>query len=234
MQAVIVAAGEGRRLRPHTEDRPKALLQVQGRSLISRSIEQLMDAGVADIAAVVGYRKEMLMDHLDDYPVTFYFNPFYRITNNMASLWFAQAFVRDDFLYLHSDLIYDAQLLRRLIDGPQLNALLVERKACGLEDMKVKVDGSRLVASNKEIPLDEAFGEWMGLARFSISFAKVLFERIGLLMEQGHQQAYDTLAFTELAKEGHTIEIVAFTDLPWVEIDTPDDLKQARRLFESV
>ncbi|MFB0516668.1 MAG: NTP transferase domain-containing protein [Candidatus Neomarinimicrobiota bacterium] len=233
MQAIIVAAGEGRRLSPLTKDRPKALLEVQGQSLISRSVGLLMDAGISDLALVVGYRKEMLMDHLADYPVTFHFNPFYRITNNMASLWFARSFVREDFLYLHSDLIYDPRLLHQLVDSGQPDTLLVERKACASEEMKVTVKDARLVASSKEIPLTEAFGEWTGLARFSPSFGGILFDRIGALIEDGHLMAYDTFAFTELAKEGHAIGITAFTDLPWVEIDTPDDLQLARRLFES-
>jgi len=232
MQAIIVAAGEGRRLRPLTVDQPKALLKIGGQSLISRSVELLVDAGVSDIAVVVGYRKEMIRDHLAGYPVTCYFNPFYRITNNMASLWFAQAALKDGFLYLHSDLIYDPRLLQQLIGSRQPDTLLVEQKVCVEEDMKVKVAGGHLAASSKEIPLEEAFGEWTGLARFSAPFGRKLFDQIGLLLEEGHLQAYDTQAFTELAKAGHTIEILAFTALPWVEIDTPDDLEQARRLFE--
>ncbi|MFC1583896.1 hypothetical protein ACFL4U_04340, partial [Candidatus Neomarinimicrobiota bacterium] len=140
-------------------------------------------------------------------------------------------FIKETFLYLHSDLIYDPQLLQQIVVDANPNVLLVERKSCNAEDMKVKVEGGALVESNKEIPLTESFGEWTGIAKFSLSFAEVLLERIDILMEQGHQQAYDTHAFTELAREGHTISIAEFDGLPWVEIDTWEDLEQARQLF---
>jgi choline kinase len=233
MQAVIVAAGEGRRLRPLTLKRPKALLEVQGQTLISRSVESLIKAGISDIAIVVGYRREMIMAHLKAHPISFIYNPFYPITNNMASLGFTSSFVNDDFLYLHSDLIYDEQILRRFLDSGQPNSLLVEKKHCEAEDMKVTLQGGRLIASSKEIPLKDAFGEWTGIARFSAVFGELLFHKIGRLVEQGHLMAYDTRAFTQLAQEGHPIEISAFTDLPWVEIDTWDDYQRAQDLFES-
>ncbi|MFC1535548.1 NTP transferase domain-containing protein [Candidatus Neomarinimicrobiota bacterium] len=231
MQAIIVAAGEGTRLRPLTESRPKALLDINDRSLITRSIGILQDVGVTDFALVVGYREEMIKEHLAELEITWFSNPLYQSTNNMASLRIALPFIKETFLYLHSDLIYDPRLLQQIVVDSNPNVLLVERKSCNAEDMKVKVEGGILVESNKEIPLAESFGEWTGIAKFSSSFAEVLLMRIGILMEQGHQQAYDTLAFTELAREGHTISIAEFDGLPWVEIDTWEDLEQARQLF---
>jgi choline kinase len=231
MQAIIVAAGEGNRLRPLTETRPKALLDIGDRSLITRSIGNLQEVGVSDIALVVGYREEMIKEHLAEFEITWFSNPIYQGTNNMASLRLALPFIKENFLYLHSDLIYDPQLLQQIVVDKNPNVLLVERKSCNEEDMKVKVEGGVLVESNKEIPLTESFGEWTGIAKFSSSFSEVLHKRISILMEQGHQQAYDTLAFTELVRDGHTISIAEFTGLPWVEIDTLEDLEHARQLF---
>lgn len=231
MQAIIVAAGEGNRLRPLTENRPKALIDIGDSSLIARSIGILQDEGVSDIGLVVGYRGEMIKEHLAEFKITWFLNPLYQSTNNMASLRLALPFIKEDFLYLHSDLIYDPQLLQQIVVDKNPEVLLVERKACNEEDMKVKVEGGVLVESGKEIPLTESFGEWTGIAKFSSSFAEVLLERIAILMEQGHQQAYDTLAFSELARDGHTISIAEFAGLPWVEIDTWEDLEQARQLF---
>ena len=233
-QAIIVAAGVGSRLRPLTNDRPKCLIEVDGQSILRRSMQLMIDQGVSDIAVVVGYRREMIVEHLRDFPVTFFYNPFYRITNNMASLWFAATFIKGDFIYSHSDVVCDASLLTMLIEDERRNVLLVEKKDCGAEEMKVQVVNGRLVASSKEISRKECFGEWTGLAGFSADFGTKLMETIGLLIEQGHQMAYDTLAFTELAGEGRVIEIASFTGLPWVEIDSVDDLNQARELFAAV
>jgi choline kinase len=231
MQAIIVAAGEGNRLRPLTETRPKALLEISGQSLITRSIAMLRDAGVSEIAVVTGYREEMMKEHLTDKNITWISNPRFKSTNNMASLQLALPFIKEDFLYLHSDLIYHMSLLHQIFNDPNPEVLLVEKKVCNEEDMKVKVAGGVLVESNKEIPISESFGEWTGIARFSSTFADVLHKCIETLLAQGHHQAYDTLAFTTLARDGHLIHIAEFTDFPWVEIDTFEDLETARQLF---
>lgn len=233
-QAIIVAAGVGSRLRPLTDDRPKTLIEVDGQSMLSRSVQLMMDQGINDIAIVVGYRKEMIVEHLRDFPVTYFYNPFYKITNNMASLWFAAPFIRGDFIYSHSDIVYDASLLTMLVETNRENVLLVEKKDCGAEEMKVKVQDGRLMASSKEIPLEKSFGEWTGLAKFSADFGAELMETIGLLIEQGQQMAYDTLAFTRMVEAGHVIGITSFENVPWLEVDTADDLHQAREAFPSL
>lgn len=233
MQAIIVAAGEGSRLRPLTEDCPKALLEVGGKSLITRNVEILYEHGVKDIIVVVGYRQEKIKEHLAASQISWLSNPDYKSNNNMASLRIALPFIKDNFLYLHSDLIYTPQLLQQIVADKSPNVLLVERKSCNEEDMKVKVEAGVLVESNKEIPIAESFGEWTGIAKFSSPFAEVLSSQIDILLKQGHQKAYDTLAFTQLARKGHAISIAQFADLPWIEIDTLEDLELARVLFGS-
>jgi len=233
-QAIVVAAGVGSRLRPLTEDKPKSLIEVGGESMLRRSLQLMVDQGISDVVVVVGYRKEMIEDHVREFPVTFVHNPFYGITNNMASLWFALSFMKGQFIYSHSDIVYDPGLLSMLVNEPEDNVLLVEEKECGLEEMKVQVHDGCLVASNKEIPKDKSFGEWTGLAKFSRDFGFELTSTIGSLIEQGSLMAYDTLAFTDLANRGQAIGISTFTNLPWIEIDTAEDLKIARELFSSV
>ena len=71
----------------------------------------------------------------------------------------------------------------------------------------------------------------VGLAKFSPPFTQLLMDRSGTLLEDGHQQAYDTLAFTRRAHEGHALGIEAFTGRTWTEIDMPEDLESARRMF---
>ncbi|UCH62842.1 MAG: phosphocholine cytidylyltransferase family protein [Fidelibacterota bacterium] len=230
-QAIIVAAGVGSRLRPLTNDLPKSLIEVDGQSILRRSIHQMIGHGIKDIAVVVGYRKEMIIEHIRDFPVTFFYNPFYKITNNMASLWFAAPFIKGDFIYSHSDIVYDVPLLTKLMEDRRENILLVEKKECGAEEMKVQVEDGCLVASSKEIPRERSYGEWTGLARFSAVFGARLMEIISHLIEQGHQMAYDTLAFNRTVEQGSVIEIASFTGLNWIEIDSIDDLQQAHELF---
>ena len=230
-QAVIVAAGLGRRLKPYTDDRPKALIEINGASMIRNSIDIMLDSGVEEIIVVVGYKKEMIENHLRDYPVRFVHNPFYAITNNMASLWFAAPMLKGGFLYAHSDLVYDPLLMHSVVNSQYENALLVEEKRCGEEEMKVIAHDGMLVESGKLLDPTNCVGEWTGIARFSHKFSLTLMTRIGALLEAGHLQEYDTFALTQLAREGEPIHIIGFHDQPWMEIDTVEDLQAARELF---
>jgi choline kinase len=198
--------------------------------MIQHNIDNMMAHGIEEIIVVVGYMKELLVEHLAGYPVKFVHNPFYAITNNMASLWFAGQFLRGDFIYSHADLVYDPTILGALIDGPHDTALLVDEKQCGDEEMKVIAKDGLLVESSKLLDPALCLGEWTGIARFSHSFTQVLMGWIGALLEQGHLQDYDTLALTQLAQRGEPIHIVKFADKPWMEIDTEEDLLAARKL----
>jgi L-glutamine-phosphate cytidylyltransferase len=227
MDAVIVAAGEGKRLRPLTTATPKCLLPIGGKPLIEYSLRILEERGVERIGFVVGYLKEQIIEVLGS-QYTYIFNPFYTVTNNMASLWFAKHFIGDhDFIYLHSDLLYHPDILTMTMESDAEIALAVEKKDCDKEAMKVVEDGGYLVESSKEIPLTKAFGEWTGITRFSSSgWGKYLIE-IEHLLAEGDFNAYDTKAMTRLARKERIIKILPFQVLPFIEIDDTEDLKEA-------
>lgn len=229
MDAVIVAAGEGKRLRPATEDMPKCLLPIDGKPLIEYSLRILERHDVKRIGLVVGYLKEQFPEVLGS-QYTYIFNPFYTLTNDMASLWFAKHFIGDnDFVYLHSDLLYHPDILTMTMKSDAEIALAVEKMDCDKEAMKVVEEGGYLVESSKGIPLTKAFGEWTGIAKFTnTGWRKYLIE-IEQLLAEGDFNAYDTKAMTRLAKKGKIIKTVSFQDLPFVEIDYMEDLVRARQ-----
>lgn len=145
MKAVIVAAGKSSRMYPLTLKTPKPLLKIDDLTIIERSINNLTENGVKDIAVVVGYLKEQIIKKLKG-KVTFIYNPFYEITNDMASLWFAKEFVKDwEFLYLHGDLVYHSDLIKKCFDTKGNIILVVDIKRCNEEDMKVRVKNGLFV-----------------------------------------------------------------------------------------
>lgn len=98
---------------------------------------------------VVGCLKEQIIEKLKG-KVTFIYNPFYETTNDMASLWFAKEFVRDtDFLYLHGDLVYHRDLVRKCLNAKGNIILVVDTKRCDEEDMKARVKNGLFVESSK-------------------------------------------------------------------------------------
>ena len=227
LKAVIVAAGEGKRLRPLTNDIPKCFLPINGRPLIEYALRALKQNGIHQIGFIVGYMKEKFPEVLGS-QYTYIFNPFYAITNDMASLWFAKHFIGDsDFIYSHSDLLYHPDILTMTVQSDANIALAVEKTDCDKEMMKVKVDGEYLVESSKDVPLSEAYGEWTGIAKFTNTGWKKYLAEIEQLLAEGDFNAYDTKAMNRLAKKEKIIKIVGFQNLPFIEIDFMEDLQKA-------
>ena len=229
LKAVIVAAGESRRLRPLADNIPKCFLSVGGRPLIEYSLQALKRCGIEQIGFVVGYLKDEFPARLGN-EHEYIFNPFYAITNDMASLWFAKDFVRgSDFVYMHSDLLYHPDILAMTVASQAEIALAVEETVCDGEMMKVRVDGLDLLESSKDVPLDQAFGEWTGIAKFTNAGWQKYLSVVEELLAEGAFNVYDTVAMNRLVQNERVIEIVPFQGLPFVEIDYPADLEKARR-----
>jgi choline kinase len=230
-KAVIVAAGMGRRLGAAAAARPKALLEVGGATLIERSVHGLRQAGIVDISVVTGFGKEMIEDCLGA-SVRYHPNPFFAMTNNMASLWFARSAVaHEPFVYLHADIIFDTEILARCLATP-LSCMAVDCHPCGDEEMKVSVADGMVKRSDKEIPPAEAAGEWVGIARFDGHTGDALFAEIERQLAANlAYDAYDTHAFNQLVRQGHRLSMTDCTGLSWIEIDFPEDLARARELF---
>jgi L-glutamine-phosphate cytidylyltransferase len=110
-------------------------------------------------------------------------------------------------------------------------SLLVDPDRIDEEAMKVRLDKGRFVESSKAIPLGDAAGEWTGIARFAPRAARAFHAHAGALLSAGEHQAYDTAAFNRMAADGIDFKVHKTGGLPWIEIDTPRDLKEAHSLF---
>ena len=229
MKALIVAAGMGLRLGGLTDETPKPVLDVGGVSLIQRSVGILNSYGISDISLVVGFRQERIRRLLGD-SVSYIVNEDFATTNNMASMSLGRPSVDGyPFLYLHSDLWYDPRIIGVALDHPGDICLLVEHKACGEEEMKVRVENGLVVEADKGIPSDEAAGEWLGIIKFKPAGGSAFFDAVEAALLQC-KTLYDCAVVQTLAAAGTAIHPVDVGRLPWVEIDFPDDLEHAREL----
>lgn len=234
-RAVIVAAGRSSRLYPLTERTPKGLLEVGGEAMLRRSIRILKEQGIDRLAIVVGFERGQLERELAGDGITFIYNPFFAETNDLGSLWFARQWVGGEpFIYLHSDIVYEPGLAMQMLGArPGEGAcMLVDADSIDEEAMKVRASPEGLMLeSSKEIPLDEAGGEWVGMTIFSRSIVPAMFDTLEEVLAERRFQAYDTEAFTRMAGRGHAFHIEYTNSKPWVEIDFLEDLERARRLF---
>ncbi|MEE9465515.1 MAG: phosphocholine cytidylyltransferase family protein [Candidatus Neomarinimicrobiota bacterium] len=235
MKAVILVAGISRRLFPSTLDVPKCLLKVGRATIMEHQLRTLRQVGMTDIVMLVGYRREQIMEtvheQFPDLNITFIVNHHFFDTNTAYSLWLTGEHIRGaDFFYLNGDVLFPAALLERVLEAPPGNALAVEVKVCGDEEVKVTTNGNRIVDIGKGIAPADALGEFIGIARFSGKFSDPFFRELDEIVAAGMNTAYFEYALKRLAPR-EALQIVDVTDLPCIEIDFPEDLEKARELW---
>lgn len=232
MKAVIVAAGKSSRLYPLTRDKPKCLLNVGGMTILERAIRSLYSREINEICIVVGCMREKIIKAFGK-ELTYIYNPFYEITNDMASLWFSKEFVSNSpFIYFHSDLLFDQRILDICLKSRGSIVMVYDPDELNEESMKVEIDSDgHLVRSSKDIPLSRAAGEWIGMIKFDSEGGSKMFLEIEKCLEESNFNAYDTLALTNLAKNGQHIITTVTDGYPWIEVDSHEDLTRAREIF---
>lgn len=233
MKAIILSAGQGKRLLPLTERAPKCMLPVAGRPLISRQIDALLKCGVDDIAVVVGFGAELveagLAERYGSQRIRTLHNPFYTITDNLVSCWVARGEMDSEFLILNGDTLFAVSVLERLLGAPEHPiTLAVSRKDFyDDDDMKVIRDGDRLLQVGKKLPRGEVNAESIGMMTFRGDGPRRFRDAMNLALRStaALSQWYLSL-IDELAKGGsvYTQEISA---TGWTEVDSPADLERA-------
>lgn len=239
IRAVILAAGSARRMRPLTDNLPKCLLFVAGRTILSRAVSILAGHGITRITIVDGFAGDRVRSALrSEFPpswFTFVRNADFETTNNAYSLWLARHSEEESLLLLDADVVFDAEVAGLLIGDEHANRLAVRsRGEIGEEDVKVELWGDgRIRDIGKHVPLDQAAGESVGLAAFSARFARRLFDVLERrLLREGRLNEWYESAFLELIEGGEPVYSVDLGDLRAIEVDTPEDLQRARSLFE--
>lgn len=227
-QAIILAAGRGRRLGALTRTLPKCLLRVGPLTLLEHQLTALAAVGIEQVAVVVGFAAEQVR-RVGGNNLHYIENPRSRLTNSLYSLWLARDLARDGFLLLNADVLFHPELLVGLLNSPYLDALTVERRDhFGPEEMKVELESDRVLALSKQLPAARAHAENVGVIKFSPVGAQVLFVTIEKLLAGGAERELAPFAFDALARH-YPLHAVPINGVPWIEIDFAADLSRARR-----
>jgi choline kinase len=228
-RAIILAAGNGSRMGRLTADRPKTMLDVDGRTIIDRQLDALASCGITDVTIVVGYKQHALRAHLG-HRVRFVENARYRETNSLYSLWLARTPIEQGSLIMNSDVLVSPALAARLIDAPVDDSVLVDStNDLAEEEMKVKIWQGFAIDFSKELPPAEAHAENVGMLKFGTEGGRRLVGHLDALVAAGQTGAWAPMAFRALAQEW-PLRAVEADGLPWTEIDFPEDLERARRM----
>ena len=232
MKALIVAAGKGNRLRPLTETIPNALIEIEGEPLINRSVRILQSNNIEEITVVVGYKHQKIRDILGN-SVQYVINPDLSTTNNMASMEAGMELIGNNpFIYLHADIWYEPSIISLALKQKGPLSFLVDKKVCGEEEMKVRVVDGFITEADKSIAIEEAYGEWLGIAKFDSDGSKIYRKAIKqTLITQ--KQEYDCSVISDLVLKGLCVQCVPIGNRKWIEIDFIEDVIEAKRIASS-
>jgi choline kinase len=241
MRLFILAAGTGSRLYPLTKDTPKSLLDIGGgATLLERQIQAACASSlVREIVIITGYRSAQVDDWLAarSYPVPVrpLFNPFYRTTNNLVSLWCARQLMEaQDFIVTNGDNLYQNGAFAQAAAASTQHAiaLTISRKShYDEDDMKVRLDAnSNVLRVGKDLPAETANAESIGLAFIRGETARRRFAQTidQLLQEPDNHNRFWLLTFNALIENGVTVSTVPVSAGDWAEVDFHPDVDTVR------
>ncbi len=245
MNAIILAAGFGRRMRPLTDHTHKTLIEVGGETVLARIVKAVLDQDVADITIVTGYRAEDLQAHLAKrFPArkfNWVHNAAYATTNNIVSLHLAMEALPagTDALIIESDLLFDPAILARLMANPQPNVAVVDRHRPGLDGTVVTVEDGLVTGiipphlQGARFDFSDKF-KTLNIYKFGAEFCDRSLRRLlDFYVKAVSDNCYYELILGVMIYMGSgRIHAEIVGDERWEEIDDPNDLDVARFVFE--
>jgi len=233
MKAVILSAGQGKRLLPLTADRPKCILPVQGRTMIEWQIDELAKCGIDKLTVVLGYGADkverVLRRRYGSNRVKTVYNAAYAVSDNLVSCWAAHDEMSSDFILLNGDTLFEEAVLKRLLDTDShpVTVIVSHKSQYDDDDMKVELDGRRLVRIGKDLLPDQVDGESIGMILFR-NEGPMLFRNAiekALSSPSAHKKWY--LSVIDEMAQTMPVWTCSINGLQWCEVDYPADLKQA-------
>ncbi|MDB4026809.1 phosphocholine cytidylyltransferase family protein [Candidatus Thioglobus sp.] len=242
-KVILLVAGEGKRLRPYTLDRPKCMVEINGISLIDRQMEVLKAEGLDDIVMIGGYKADMLKRK----GVKLKINPRYHETNMVWTLFSAEEELEGDVIVSYGDIVYSQEILKALLESKADIAVTIDKEWEGYwrarnedplddaETLKLRENGTIKEIGQRPKSLEEIEGQYMGLMKFSakgVAKIKNIFHEAiekGELKGRSVENSYMTDLLQAVIDSKFPIHAVPVFG-GWIEVDTVDDLKSTTTL----
>jgi len=242
MKAVILSAGQGKRLLPLTSDRPKCLLPLADRTVLEWQLDVLAANNVNLVTVVTGYGAELVEKMLaaregknPAQRVTTLYNRDYATSDNLVSCWQARGEMEGDFLLINGDTIFEKAALDRLLAAGRrpVTVTISQKAAYDADDMKVKLAGERLVRIGKDLPLAEVDGESIGMILFRGRGGAWFRDSVARALEEEAARKRWYLSVIDAMAAEDEVWTCSIAGLDWQEIDYPADLENAVRLVST-
>jgi Histidinol-phosphate/aromatic aminotransferase and cobyric acid decarboxylase len=243
MQAIILAAGMGKRLRHATSGKPKCMVEVNGVTLLERALANLTKFPLSRIVLVIGHRGGLIRERVGDgyggVPVVYVENSDYETTNNVYSLYLARHILAEqDTLLLESDIIFEEAILEKLIDNPYPNVVVVDSYKPHMDGTVIKISPEMEVAAfipkaHFDYKESDSYYKTVNIYKFSREFSTGAY--IPFLESYckvlGHNRFYEQVLRVILTLDQNNLRAMVLDREKWYEIDTLPDLRNAEALF---
>lgn len=239
MKALILAAGKGSRLGVETEDKPKALVKINGKPILQYQLEALLACKIKNIIIIIGYKGNKikkfieeikLEDRFKDLNIRLIENKNYDKTNSAYSFFLAKNEINDSYIHLNCDIIFFPGLLKNLIDSKYENVIIIDRKIDLTDNMEQVIMNKDKIVRMRNTLLNRAIGKAVGIAKLSPTNISWIKDRISNCINKGDKNqnfygiirsAVEHLDFYGLDSKNEFI----------YEINTTSDLKKGRDLL---
>ncbi|MBE6355475.1 phosphocholine cytidylyltransferase family protein [Treponema sp.] len=248
MQAMILAAGTGSRLRPLTNEVPKCMVKVNGVPMIERAIDALVAAGIKKLIIGLGYKSEVLKDfirktfdekRLNGMQIEFGENPDYEKTNNIYSLYLLKDFFKaDDTLLLESDLVYKPEIIKSLVENKEKNLAVVSHWEDWMDGTVTLLNDSDeitnfIVKKNQKQEDKNSYYKTVNIYKFSKEFTNTYYLPFleTFMNVFGKNSYYETCLKFIAETDPSLLKGFKINQSVWYEVDNADDLKVAESRF---
>lgn len=228
MKAILLAAGRGTRISRMIDDVPKSTLSINGEPLIRRTVKMLLAHDI-QIVVCTGYQEQKIRSALKELPVTFYYNPFFDITNSLASLWLAREELDgENTIIMNADVFLCHDILDMILNNRDENVMAIDKTRTAVGDYFFKtLDNDCIAKYGKDLPLAERTGEYVGIAKVSSKFVPHFKKRMEeMIHAQKHSYWWENVMYSfadDGEKDIHTMDV---NGLFWAEIDYFDDYER--------
>ena len=227
MQALILAAGRGSRLGKITDETNKCLLQIGRQPIIDHQLRALSEAGVGPVAIVIGYCADQIRETVG-IRAEYINNPRWNSTNSLYSFFLARNWIKGPVVILNCDVLFHPEILHRVLSAEGDAIAYDSSSGKAPEHMKVRVVDGDVIDMSKDMDASLASGENVGILFLTEQSVKLLIEKARTILLSGNKGDWLGVAVRELARK-QKIQAVDIAGLPWIEIDSAQDLQTARR-----
>ena len=227
MKAIILAAGRGTRISRYLSGKPKCTVDIGDEILIEYTVKLLQKKGISNIALVVGYNSKEIKNVLKDYDIKYYENPFYDVTNSIASLWFAKECINDadDMIIMNGDVFIEEALLDNIMMCNKSPVMFADNSRRECADYKFKYSNGILEKYGKELEGVDITGEYIGIGKFCKDFIREFYELLIYKIErQQHNVWWENILYDMVGSRKIYVEEVGGKF--WAEVDYIEDYER--------